>query len=208
VPTQSSLLPEEKRQLEARIATLERQNKELKAKLVELETAHRPKTKATIATMESKSNNLKVKQHASSQKVQVIAAVIAEYWDHDTFRREQLNDHDVGQCPEWKDTADCNHLQKLMGPMELPSSERWCTRALLGNGPWEDKDSPNSPSPELHGGHLHINKTRQIQTVALWLHQRSDVESWCQQCDTCAASQDPQTRSWGLMQQYNVGDTI
>ncbi|XP_067006005.1 myosin heavy chain, non-muscle isoform X2 [Anabrus simplex] len=37
---------------------LERQNKELKAKLVELETAQRTKTKATIAALESKINQL------------------------------------------------------------------------------------------------------------------------------------------------------
>lgn len=37
---------------------LERQNKELKAKLAELETAQRTKTKATIASLESKINNL------------------------------------------------------------------------------------------------------------------------------------------------------
>lgn len=37
---------------------LERQNKELKAKLSELETSQRTKTKATIATLESKISNL------------------------------------------------------------------------------------------------------------------------------------------------------
>lgn len=37
---------------------LERQNKELKAKLAELETAQRTKTKATIAALESKIGNL------------------------------------------------------------------------------------------------------------------------------------------------------
>lgn len=37
---------------------LERQNKDLKAKLAELETAQRTKTKATIAALESKIGNL------------------------------------------------------------------------------------------------------------------------------------------------------
>lgn len=37
---------------------LERQNKELKAKLAELETSQRTKTKATIASLEAKINNL------------------------------------------------------------------------------------------------------------------------------------------------------
>lgn len=37
---------------------MERQNKELKAKLAELETSQRTKTKATIAALESKISNL------------------------------------------------------------------------------------------------------------------------------------------------------
>jgi hypothetical protein len=48
-PIHTSLVPEQKRRLEARFANLERQNKELKAKLVELETAQKTKTKATRA---------------------------------------------------------------------------------------------------------------------------------------------------------------
>jgi hypothetical protein len=32
-----------------------------------------------------------------------------------------------------------------------------------------------------------------------WLHLRSNVERWCQQCDTCTESQGPQTGGWGLM---------
>ncbi|KAK7870316.1 hypothetical protein R5R35_003705 [Gryllus longicercus] len=54
---------------------LERQNKELKAKLVELETAQRTKTKATIASLESKINNLEeqldveAKERLAQQKI-------------------------------------------------------------------------------------------------------------------------------------------
>lgn len=44
--------------LESNRLLLERQNKELKTKLAELETNQRTKTKATIATLESKINNL------------------------------------------------------------------------------------------------------------------------------------------------------
>ncbi|XP_021938647.1 myosin heavy chain, non-muscle isoform X2 [Zootermopsis nevadensis] len=47
---------------------LERQNKELKAKLVELETAQRTKTKATIATLESKINNLEEQLEAEAKE--------------------------------------------------------------------------------------------------------------------------------------------
>ncbi|XP_069684967.1 myosin heavy chain, non-muscle isoform X2 [Periplaneta americana] len=47
---------------------LERQNKELKAKLVELETAQRTKTKATIAALESKINNLEEQLEAEAKE--------------------------------------------------------------------------------------------------------------------------------------------
>jgi myosin protein heavy chain len=46
---------------------LERQNKDLKAKLVELETAQRTKTKATIATLESKISNLEEQLEAEAK---------------------------------------------------------------------------------------------------------------------------------------------
>lgn len=45
---------------------LERQNKELKAKLAELETAQRTKTKATIAALESKISNLEEQLEVST----------------------------------------------------------------------------------------------------------------------------------------------
>ena len=38
-----------------------------------------------------------------------------------------------------------------------------------------------------------------------WLRFRDDVGRWCRQCDACAASRGPRTRSRGLMHQYNVG---
>lgn len=44
--------------LESTRMLLERQNKELKAKLSELETSQRSKNKATILSLESKINNL------------------------------------------------------------------------------------------------------------------------------------------------------
>ncbi|XP_076298796.1 myosin heavy chain 10 isoform X9 [Lasioglossum baleicum] len=61
--------------LESHKLLLERQNKELKAKLTELETAQRAKTKATIQQLESKINNLdeqletEAKERFAQQKI-------------------------------------------------------------------------------------------------------------------------------------------
>lgn len=51
---------------------LERQNKELKTKLAELETNQRTKTKAIIATLESKITNLEEQLEAESKLVKRI----------------------------------------------------------------------------------------------------------------------------------------
>jgi hypothetical protein len=63
---------------------------------------------------------------------------------------------------------------------------------------------------ELHGGllggHLGVNKTlNKVLQRCYWLQARNDVEKWCRQCDTYAASRGPWTRNWGQMQQYNHG---
>jgi hypothetical protein len=63
---------------------------------------------------------------------------------------------------------------------------------------------------ELHdgpsGGHVGINKTlNKVRQRFYWLQARADIEKWCRQCDTCAASRGPQTRNWGQMHWYNVG---
>ncbi|PNF15527.1 hypothetical protein B7P43_G16595 [Cryptotermes secundus] len=63
---------------------------------------------------------------------------------------------------------------------------------------------------ELHGGpsggHFGVNKTlNKVRQRFYWLQARTDIEKWCRQCDTCAASRVPRTRNRGQMHQYNVG---
>jgi hypothetical protein len=62
---------------------------------------------------------------------------------------------------------------------------------------------------ELHrepsGSHLGINKTLNLWQRFYRLQARSDIEKWCQECDTCAASRSPRTKNRGQMHQYNVG---
>lgn len=50
---------------------LERQNKELKAKLSELETSQRSKSKATILSLEGKINNLEEQLEAEAKWVAI-----------------------------------------------------------------------------------------------------------------------------------------
>jgi len=62
---------------------------------------------------------------------------------------------------------------------------------------------------ELHGGasrgHLGANKIMdKVRQRYYWLRSRDDVGRWCRQCDACAASQCPRTKSRGFMHQYKV----
>jgi hypothetical protein len=100
---------------------MKRQNKVLKSRLVELETAQRTKTKATTATLKSKSNNLKEQRQESSREGDVIATTAAEDWDHCAVGREYLSHDDMGhilhevqprKCPKWNDIAELSLIDK------------------------------------------------------------------------------------------------
>jgi hypothetical protein len=86
--------PEEKQQLEARIAALERQNSGLKAKVAELVAAQKTKNFNTVAPRnETKAD---VQQGVSCRRVRVVTAAVADERGHSTLRREQLTDGDLG----------------------------------------------------------------------------------------------------------------
>jgi hypothetical protein len=170
----------------------------------------------------------KVEQRANGLKVRVVTAAAADGWDSAALRREQLADEDVGpllkeveagQRPEWKDISDRSPTYKSYWA-------QWQSLAVRDGvleRHWESADGktktvqtviPRSKImevlAEMHGGpsggHLGVNKTiDKVRWRYYWLYMRGDVERWCQQCDTCAASRGPRTRSRGVMHQYNVG---
>jgi hypothetical protein len=182
-----------------------RQNRELKAKLAELETVHKTKTKVTSAASESKNNNVKDKRQASCRKARDVISAL---------RRDQQNDGDVGQIlqeveagqrPDWKDVADRSPIYKS----NWAQSKSLVVRDGVLERHWESAGGRTKTAQiilprskvkevltELHGGpsggHLGVNKTMdKIRQRYYWLHSMSDVERWCQQCDTCAASRGP-----------------
>jgi hypothetical protein len=62
---------------------------------------------------------------------------------------------------------------------------------------------------ELHsgpsGGHLGVNKTlKKVWQRYYWLQARRNVEKWCWQCDTYAASRGLRKRYQGQTYQYNA----
>jgi hypothetical protein len=128
-----------------------------------------------------------------------------------------MRELETGQRPEWNAISDQIPIYKSFWA-------QWKSLALR-NGVlvrhWESADGKRTAQvviprsrvkevlTEMHGGtsggHLEVNKTieRARQRYYL-LHLKDDVERWCQQCNTCAASRGPRTRSRGLMYQCNV----
>jgi hypothetical protein len=67
----------------------------------------------------------------------------------------------------------------------------------------------NDVLTELHvgpsGGHLGVYKTlNKIWQSYYWIQVRHDVEKWCRQRNTFAASCGPPTGNWGQMHQYKI----
>jgi hypothetical protein len=130
-----------------------------------------------------------------------------------------LQEVEVGQRPEWRDISDRSPVNKSYWP-------QWKSLAVRDGvleSHWESADGKTKTAQtfisrgkvkeelaEMHGGpsreHLGVNKTLdKVRQRCYWRYLKSDVEMWCQQCDTCEASRGPRTRSPGLMHQYNVG---
>jgi hypothetical protein len=165
---------------------------------------------------------------ADIKQVWAFAAVAAAIWDPAALRTEQLNDQDIGpileevqtgQCPEWKDIINCSPTYKSY-------SAQWKSLAIW-NGilecHWESGDGRSKIAQiilsrsrvndvlakrhrEPSGGHLGVHKTlNKVWQRYYWLQARNDVEMWCRQFDTCAASRSPRIRNRGQMHQCNVG---
>jgi hypothetical protein len=88
----------------------------------------------------------------------------------------------------------------------------------LKGGRRNEEDGPDSHPPQQGKGSTgrdarrHIwetygtNKTiDKVWQHYYWLHLGGNVERWCRQCHTCAASRGPRTKIRGLMHLYNVG---
>jgi hypothetical protein len=132
-----------------------------------------------------------------------------------------LEEVETGQRPEGKDIAGHSPTYKSYWAQWKFLAE---TNGILERH-WESADGRskitqtvlprsrvNDVLTEQHGGpsgHLGVNMTlNKVRQRYYWLQTRNDVEKWCRQCDTCAASCGPRTRNRGQTHQYNVGATF
>jgi hypothetical protein len=122
---------------------------------------------------------------------------------------------ETGQRPEWKDIADRSPTYKSYWAQWKSLAVR---NGILERN-WESAKGRSTVAQiviprskvkdvltELHdgrsGGHVGINKTsNKVRQRFYWLYARADIENWCRQCDTCAASRGPRTRNRGQMHQ-------
>jgi hypothetical protein len=70
----------------------------------------------------------KVEAWAEVKLVRTIAAVAIDGWDPVPLRRDQLDDPDVGPILQEVETGHHQpqpHIQKLLGPMEIPHGKEF-----------------------------------------------------------------------------------
>jgi hypothetical protein len=143
----------------------------------------------------------KVEAWAEVKLVRAIATMAIDGWDPVPLRREQLDDPDVGPILQEVETGHRQpqpHIQKLLGPMEIPHGEGWrhweCANRRVKIAQIVLPPSRvNDVLAKLHGrpsgGHLGVNKT--LRQRYCWLQTKSDVEKWCRRCDACIAIRGP-----------------
>jgi hypothetical protein len=133
--------------------------------------------------------------------------------------RPILQEVETGRRPEWKDIAD-------RSPTYKSYCAQWKSLAVRDGVLERNWESANGRSKvaqmvlprskvedvltELHGGpsggHLGVSKTlNKIRQRYYGLQARNGIETWCRQCDVCAASRGPRTRNRGQIHQCNVG---
>jgi predicted extracellular nuclease len=100
---------------ETRIAAMEKHNKELKAKLVEQDTAQMTKTKATSATSETKNNISKSNGKLPESTSHRCCRCECFEPNPTVEKREQLNYHDVGQIQQEVQVGQHPELKGIAG---------------------------------------------------------------------------------------------
>lgn len=149
-------------------------------------------------------------------------------WEYNALRTEQMADRDIGPLlkevesnkrPSWEDIssrdptyksywAQWDSLQVKNGVLiriwQSPDGKTITDQVILPRS--KIKEVLEEMHSGVSGGHLGVNRTiDKVRQRFYWLHLRADVERFYRQCDTCAGSRGPQTRSRGRMSQYNVG---
>ncbi|UYV78481.1 K02A2.6-like [Cordylochernes scorpioides] len=155
--------------------------------------------------------------------------VPSDDWTSESCRTIQQRDPNVGPILEWKEKGNERPSWEMISDKSPELKTLWSQWDSLSidNGLlkriWESADGrsktmqlvvPKVQVPnalrEIHdgvsGAHFGINKMlKKVRERFYWVHYHEDVERWCKECDRCAASKGPKTRSRGVMREYNMG---
>ncbi|UYV84336.1 K02A2.6-like [Cordylochernes scorpioides] len=150
-------------------------------------------------------------------------------WTAESCRTIQQRDPNIGPILEWKERGNERPSWEVISDKSPELKTLWSQWDSLSidNGLlkriWESADGrsktmqlvvPKVQVPnvlrEIHdgvsGAHFGINKTlKKVRERFYWVYYHEDVERWCKECDRCAASKGPKTRSRGVMREYNMG---
>jgi hypothetical protein len=180
---QETQKPHEEVNSKLQVARWDTHNKELKAKLAELETAQKTKTNVTITALETENNNVKIERQAK----------LPESASHRCYRRGWL-----GPCCPRKGAAEWRrrgvdptgsggwptsrlerhrwlspHLQKPLGPVEISSSKRWRARAPLGVGGRKKEDTGCTQGVTSRVGAISVTPVQQAEV------SEPGAGAWC-----------------------------
>ncbi|UYV63183.1 K02A2.6-like [Cordylochernes scorpioides] len=150
-------------------------------------------------------------------------------WTAESCRTIQQRDPNIGPILEWKERGNERPSWEVISDKSPELKTLWSQWDSLSidNGLlkriWESADGrsktmqlvvPKVQVPnvlrEIHdgvsGAHFGINKTlKKVRERFYWVYYHEDVERWCKECDRCAASKGPKTRSRGVLREYNMG---
>ncbi|UYV62064.1 K02A2.6-like [Cordylochernes scorpioides] len=145
--------------------------------------------------------------------------VPSDDWTSESCSTIQQRDPNVGPILEWKERGNERPSWEMISDKSPELKTLWSQWDSLSieNGLlkriWESADGksktmqlvvPKVQVPnilrEIHGGvsgaHFGIDKMlKKVRERFYWVYYHEDVERWCKECDRCAASKGPKTRS-------------
>ena len=171
----------------------------------------------------------KIDQRETTTTVRRVTFEPEQGWNATDFRQQQLEDDVLGFFLRRKEAGQSRPSWTEISTQGLVFKALWSqwdsleVQHGLLHRRWESADGKQvklqlmvprnkvaQVLEEIHGGksggHLGVNKTiNKARERFYWVNYCDDVKAWCRQCDKCAASKGPSTRSRGSMKQYNVG---
>ncbi|UYV61028.1 hypothetical protein LAZ67_1003178, partial [Cordylochernes scorpioides] len=163
----------------------------------------------------------KIDEHeVTSRKTTMVPS---DDWTSESCRTIQQRDPNVGPILEWKERGNERPSWEMISDKSPELKTLWSQWDSLSiedgllKRIWESADGKSKtmqlvvpkvqvPSVlrEIHGGvsgaHFGINKMlKKVRERFYWVYYHEDVERWCKECDRCAESKGPTTRSRGVM---------